>query len=165
MLNQKKEVQLDMLMPIIREKLNMGAEVELIASGNSMFPLLRHRKDAYWLTQVSGEDVKKYDMILYQRDDGKYVLHRVVGKGTEGYILRGDNQYENEYPVRPDQVIGKICRFSKNGKQMTCENLWYRVYAVVWVNTVSVRRAFPTLQRLVYRVLRKVYQIFIKGEK
>lgn len=153
--NQVKEVQLDTLMPLIREKLNMGGEVELPSSGNSMYPLFRHRQDTFALHQLEWAP-RKYDMILYQRDNGKYVLHRIVGIGPEGYILRGDNQFENEYPVRADQVIAVVSRFCRNGKQVSCHNGWYRLYAVVWVNTIGLRRGISFVKKLPYRAVRKI---------
>lgn len=164
MLVDKREVQLEMLMPVIKEKLNLGAEVNLISSGNSMCPLFHHRKDTVCLKQAVGSDVKKYDMILYQRDNGKYVLHRVVGNGPEGFILRGDNQYENEYPIREDQVIAKVCGFSRNGgNRVSCENIRYRMYAVLWVNTAGLRRMFSKIKRFPRRAVRKLYRILVKG--
>lgn len=162
-MDHNKEVQLDMLMPMIREKLDLGAEVSLISSGSSMYPLFRHRQDTFCLTKAAGEHVKKYDMILYQRDNGRYILHRIVGIGEKGYILRGDNQYRNEYPIRADQVIAKVCSFCRKGRQTSCENIWYRIYAVIWVNTVFLRRKASSVKRFVYRVLRKIYRILFKG--
>lgn len=163
MLGDKKEVRLDMLMPVIREKLNMGAKVSLIASGNSMYPLFRHRKDTYTLCKIEGADAKKYDMILYQRDDGQYVLHRIVGVGTDGFVLRGDNQYQNEYPVRAEQIIAGVCSFSRDDRQTDCNSLKYRIYAVLWVNTVTLRRAVRFVKHLPYRVLRKIYRTLKRG--
>lgn len=139
MKNKKEEVYLDVLMPVIREKLELGATVNLGSSGNSMYPLFRHRKDSVCLEKADGREVRKYDMIFYQRPEGSYVLHRIVGKGKEGYILRGDHQYENEYPVKPEQVIARVSSFVRNGREVSCRNIRYRMYAVVWVNTVTLR--------------------------
>lgn len=152
MLRNKKEIILDEFMPIVKEKLEMGGEVQLRAAGNSMYPLFRHGKDLVTLKKAEKDTLKKYDMILYQRDDKTYVLHRIVGRGKEGYVLRGDNQYVNEYPVREDQIIAKICSFCRNGKKRRCEDFSYRIYAVMWVNSVFLRRVLRAVKNRIKRL-------------
>lgn len=159
-MKNKQEVALDMLMPVIREKLEMGGTVSLGASGNSMSPLFRHRKDTVSLEKTDGREVKKYDMILYQRPDGKYVLHRIVGVGADGYILRGDHQYADEYPVKPEWVIAKVTGFVRNGRRTECTNILYRMYAVCWVNTVSLRHWLFYGKSLPARGCRKICRTF-----
>lgn len=161
-MSNKQEVFLDTLMPIIREKLDMGANVTLGASGNSMYPLFRHRKDTVCLEKVDGREVRKYDMILFQRPEGSYVLHRIVGVGAEGYILRGDHQYQNEYPVKPEQVIAKVVSFVRDGREISCRSIRYKMYAVVWVNTLSLRRWLFCSKSLPARGCRKMLRAIRK---
>lgn len=163
--HQSKEVQLDLLMPVIQEKLNMGAEVELPSSGSSMYPLFRHRQDSFRLEKIGDREVRKYDMILYRRSSGKYVLHRVVGVRPEGYVLRGDNQFENEFPVRPDQVIARVCSFCRGGRQVDCRNLGYRLYCRLWVHSSRLRRGLSFVMRLPYRAVRKIARTLKKVGK
>lgn len=151
MLKNRKEVLLDELMPVIREKLDAGGEVILLASGNSMYPLFRHRKDTVRLKKAEPGSLRKYDMILYQRDGGKYVLHRIVGTGERGFVLRGDHQYQDEYPVREEQVIAKVCGFCRGEREMSCECLRYRFYAVIWVETVHLRHIIVRVKNRIFR--------------
>ncbi len=148
-----KEVEFAVLMQLIGEKLSMNGEVNILTTGNSMYPLFRHKKDQVLLGRAKTGDLKKYDMILYRRDSGQYVLHRIVGEGKDGYVLRGDNQIWNEYPVRPDQVIAKVKRFSRNGRQVSCENIGYRIYVQFWTHTVLLRRAAARGKSLLKRFL------------
>lgn len=145
LLKNKKEVQLDELMPVIIEKLEAGGEVHISSSGNSMYPLFRHRKDTVCLKKGS---IKKYDMILYKRDDGKYVLHRIVGIKNNCYVLRGDHQLYNEYPIRDNQVIAKVISFCRNNKQVNCHNIWYQIYVFVWVHTMTLRKIVCYIKRI-----------------
>lgn len=136
----KQEVEFETLIGIIEEKLRMGGEVNILATGNSMYPLFRHKEDQVCLRKAEPDQLKKYDMVLYRRTKGKYVLHRIVGSGEEGYILRGDGQIRDEYPVKPEQIIARVESFCRNGKIVTCEDIRYRFYAPVWVHTVFLRR-------------------------
>ena len=87
MLKNKYTVEFDSLMEIIETKLSQGSEVIILATGNSMMPLFKHKRDQVCL--IKERNLKKYDMILYRRLNGQYVLHRIVGKNSDGFILRG----------------------------------------------------------------------------
>ena len=54
--------------------------------GDSMMPLLRNRRDTVKIIPVSGR-LKKYDLPLYKRPDGKYVLHRIVKVKKDHYEI------------------------------------------------------------------------------
>jgi len=148
-----KEVEFAALMQLIEEKLSMDGEVNILATGNSMYPLFRHKRDQVLLGRAETGKLKKYDMILYRRDSGQYVLHRIVGEKKDGYVLRGDHQLWDEYPVRPDQVIAKVRSFSRNGRQTSCEDMGYRIYVQVWTHTVLLRRAAARGKSLLRRLL------------
>jgi phage repressor protein C with HTH and peptisase S24 domain len=137
LLKNKYTVEFDSLMEIIETKLSQGSEVIILATGNSMMPLFKHKRDQVCL--IKERNLKKYDMILYRRLNGQYVLHRIVGKNSDGFILRGDNQLENEYSIQLEQVIAKVISFKRKGKDYRCTNLIYSCYARVWVNTCWLR--------------------------
>lgn len=141
MQKNSQSVAFDSMMEVISEKLSVGGDVLISASGDSMYPLFRHQKDQVRLSRVE-RTLKKYDMILYRRDNGQYVLHRIVGVGEEGFILRGDAQTVNEYPIRENQIIAKVSGFARKGKEHTCDEMSYRFYVYLWTHTVLLRRIY-----------------------
>ena len=72
--------------------------------GTSMMPMIRQRLDTVKLIKPKGR-LKKYDVILYQRKDGTYVLHRIIGVKKNSYVLCGDNQFTKEHDVTDDMII------------------------------------------------------------
>ena len=103
--------RMDDLVPLFRERLEAGQKVRFSPRGISMLPMLRQGRDCVILSPVP-EKLKKYDLPLYRRDDGKYVLHRVV-KVDETYTCIGDNQFVYEPGLRHDQmiaVVSALCR-------------------------------------------------------
>jgi hypothetical protein len=86
------------LHPLICEILQGGGEVLLTITGNSMYPLLRHGRDKVCLASLPPEGLRKYDLPLFRRANGKYILHRVVASDAGGYTMMGDNQCIREYP-------------------------------------------------------------------
>ena len=52
--------------------------------------------------------MKKRDIILYKRDSGQYVLHRIVKVKDNTFTLVGDNQHELEHGIRLDQILAIV---------------------------------------------------------
>ena len=75
--NKEVSVQLDAMMPLLREQLDVGQQVRFSPRGTSMLPMLRPGIDSVVLRPLP-EKLKKYDLPLYQRKNGQYVLHRVI---------------------------------------------------------------------------------------
>ena len=118
-----------------------------------MYPIFRNNKDK--VTVKKADAVKKRDVILYRRDDGSYVLHRVVGKGKLGYKLCGDNQVVVEYPVSVDNVIAVMTSFERKGREFDAHTLWYRIYSFVWCLSVPLRPLEYKLVRFVKRLIKR----------
>ncbi|MEE1042924.1 MAG: hypothetical protein UH854_03065 [Clostridia bacterium] len=117
--------------------LDEGRSVKFTVVGNSMYPIFR--SDVERVTVKKVDIIKKYDVILYRRDSGDYVLHRVIGRGKTGYKLCGDNQLVVEYPVRDDAVIAVMTSFERNGKEVSSDCLWYKMYSFIWCLFIPLR--------------------------
>ncbi len=118
------------LVPLFRERLSAGQTVRFSPRGISMLPMLRQGIDDVVLSPLPAK-LKKYDLPLYQRDDGHFVLHRVVRVG-ETYTCIGDNQFELEPGLRHDQMIAVVTAFYRDGKYHSVSELGYRIYCRVW---------------------------------
>lgn len=130
-------VTLEQLLPVMEEILSAGGEVTFTPNGNSMYPMLKSGVDTVTLKKVSGP-YKKYDLPLYRRRDGSFVLHRIVGAKQSGYVMRGDNQLENEYYVEQDRIIALVVAFCKNGKTVSVNSFLYRLYCILRCGEVMV---------------------------
>lgn len=132
-----KKTDNDILVPLVLESINSGKDVRIKISGYSMYPLVSNWRDSVLLTKA--DKIKKGDVPLIQREDGKYVLHRVV-KIKEGmFALRGDYEQKIEYPVSPDGVVAVAKGFYRNEKFISCESLIYKIYKAFWMNTAMIR--------------------------
>ena len=148
----KKDLRLEQLMPLIREQLAQGKPVRFAPRGISMLPMLRQGRDKVVLAPAAGK-LKKYDIPLYQRDDGHFVLHRIVGVG-ETYTCIGDNQYELEYGIRQDQIIAVVVAFTRDEKEIPVTNLAYRLYSRVWHWLRPVKKVLGRCKRAVLQIIR-----------
>ena len=133
-----KEIRLEQLLPLIEETLRKGNTVKFSPRGISMLPMLRQGKDTVTLSPVVHE-LKKYDIPLYRRDNGAFVLHRIVEVGDTLTCI-GDNQYDLERGIRRDQVIGVVTAFTRDGKTVLVSDLRYRLYCRLWNWSRPARR-------------------------
>lgn len=119
--------------PMIKEAFSNGKEFNLITAGTSMLPMLRDRQDTVVLQEKKGK-LKKYDLPLYKRADGSFVLHRIVGKDQNGYIMSGDNHEMKEFSITDEQIIAVVTAYIKNGKRISTNSLGYKIYCRWHVN-------------------------------
>lgn len=135
----KKQINtnLDALMPMIRESLAVGKSVRFSPQGISMLPMIRQNLDSVVISPVP-EKLKKYDLPLYQRDNGQYTLHRIVEVG-ETYTCLGDNQFVKEHGVRSDQMIAVVSAFYRGERKYTTNNFGYKVYCRLWYHSRHIR--------------------------
>lgn len=99
--------------------------------GVSMRPMLRNRRDRVIVLPVGPERLKKYDLPLYRRPDGKYILHRIIGVRDGQYIIRGDNTYAKEY-VPDAWILGYVSDFYRGKRHIQTDARGYRFYARLW---------------------------------
>lgn len=154
-----KIVSMDDIIPLMKEQINNNGEVAFTPKGNSMLPMLRSNKDIVTLCKAQFP-LKKYDLPLYVRGNGKYVLHRVIGVEKDSYVMRGDNQFLNEPDIREEQIIGVVHSFTRKNKRYNCDSRTYMLYCRIWVNTVEIRKVLRIMRRIAGKIKRKVLRMF-----
>lgn len=125
------ETRLDELMPLMLECLSEGKSFRFSPRGISMLPLLREGKDSVLLSPVP-EKLRKYDIPLYRRDNGKYVLHRIIKAENGLYTCIGDNQFSCESGIRREQVIAVVTGFYRGEKRHSTGGAGYMIYCRLW---------------------------------
>ena len=128
-------------MPLILEQLNGGGSVRFGPHGTSMLPMIRQGKDTVTLSPITGE-LKKYDLPFYRRDNGQYVLHRILKVKSGEYTCIGDNQFVYEKGVRQDQLIAYVTSFHRGDKEIKVTSLSYRLYCRFHHYTRPIRRVW-----------------------
>lgn len=141
-----KTLRLEQLMPLIRERLANGESVQFTTNGTSMRPMLGNGENQVILSPLP-EKLQKYDLPLYQRDNGQYVLHRIVKAGRT-YTCIGDNQFSYETGVRPDQMIALATGFVRKGKIRSTSGLSYKIYCRLWCWSRPVRLGLIRVKNL-----------------
>lgn len=121
--------------------------------GISMLPLLRQGIDTVKLVKPT-LPLKKFDVILYKRPDGKYVLHRILKIKKNEYYLCGDNQLFIEKGVKESWIIAIMDGFYRGDEYIDVTNKKYLKYVKKRTST----RWFRKLKYIIKRVLVKIFK-------
>ena len=137
--------------------------------GDSMMPLLRQGKDLLiierpkeWdeLPYEGSEDtvrkLKRLDVPLYKRDNGAYVLHRVLKVRKKDYVICGDNRYHREYGISDRHVIGVLTGIVRDGREISVHDKKYLFYVHMWCDFFWIRAGILWMKGLPKRIRRKL---------
>lgn len=136
-MNNIKMTDADVLFSLAEESMKNGNDVKVKIAGFSMYPLVTSRRDSVLLTKC--EKIKKGDVPLIKREDGSFVLHRVVDIKDGHLKLCGDYEQKAEYPVNPERIIAVAKGFYRKEKYISCDSKKYKLYTFLWMNTVAIR--------------------------
>ena len=136
------------------EELERKGWITYTCRGVSMLPLLRQKQDLFTVTKKQGR-CKKYDVVLYKRADGAYVLHRVVKVCKDSYVILGDNCLNKEYGIREQDILGIMTSFVRDGKEHWVEARGYRMYSKIWYLLYPVRRMGKLLKIRIRNIIHK----------
>lgn len=126
--------------------------------GTSMYPLIK--PDCSDVCIVSVDEIRKYDVILYKRENGHHVLHRVLDIKDDGYVCCGDNQWTLEYGVTDNMVLGRLDSWYRKDKKYTVRDKKYLRYVKFWCKSLRRRKILLKLMRLKYKPKEWCYLIY-----
>ena len=123
-----------------------------LTKGISMMPLIRQNRDTIIVKKIENAP-KENDVLLYKKNSGKYVLHRVI-KGLEnGYVIRGDNNFFNEYDIKDEDIIGILEGFYRDDKYIDCnKNKLYKLYIQLNRRTYYLRKCYSKFRSLLSKI-------------
>ena len=136
-------IELKDAMPLIKEKLAEGKEVSFSPSGSSMLPTLKAGRDSLILVSAP-KRLRKYDIALYMRNNGQFVVHRVAKVG-ESYTFIGDNQLVYEKNISDGQIIALCKAYVRGGKRVELDSFGCRAFARLIFISRFFKRAYRKL--------------------
>ena len=150
-----KMVSMDAMIPLIKEKLNEDGKVIFTPKGTSMLPTIVGEVDTVSLVKPKFP-LAKYSIPLYRRDDGSFVLHRVIGRTNGCYVMRGDNQFVKEKGIREDQIIGVVLTYTHNGEAYEAHGSQNYDYAKKLQRKIGRKRIYLGIRRRLGKIKRKI---------
>ena len=85
--------------------------------GDSMWPVIREGRDLLVIERKS-DRLRRYDVPLYRRDSGQYVLHRILKVRDEDYVICGDNRWHRETGITDRHILGVLTAIIRDGREV-----------------------------------------------
>ena len=95
--------------------------------GDSMMPLIKQGRDLLVISRKPKNRLKKYDVPLYKRDSGQYVLHRILKVRKRDYVICGDNRWKKEYGITDRHIIGVLTAVIRNGNNAIVSDISHEI--------------------------------------
>lgn len=151
-----KQVPISELVPIFKEILNSGSNVNFTPRGVSMLPMLRDNCDTVTLTKPT--KLKKYDVVFfYHKPTNSYVLHRIIKVNNDGtYNICGDNRMICEVNVPKEDIFAVVTAFTKDNVTHKITDLNYKIYSRKCVAKKKLRWKYYSLKEKLYPYYRKI---------
>ena len=128
--------------------------------GDSMFPLILENKTLLIIEKKPEGRLKKYDVPLYQRDSGQYVLHRILEVRKNDYVICGDNRWGREYGITDRHIIGVLTGVVRKGKKISVDDPMYKLYVHIWCDAFPVRafiiRGWQFVKKRYRRIIKRI---------
>lgn len=135
------------------EEINKTGKLIYTNVGDSMMPLIRQGKDLLIIEKVNGRP-KKYDVPLYKRDSGQYVLHRILKVRKNDYVICGDNRWGREYGIQDRHIIGVLTGIIRDGREVSVNDKKYKVYVHLWCDFFWIRAFILRTKHFIKRRLK-----------
>lgn len=140
------KISMQELLPFIEEALNNNKTFTIPITGTSMLPLLVKGRDTVTIKKCE-TTLKKGDLPLYRRQDGSFVLHRVVSVEADGtYTMCGDNQFLKEKGIAHTAIIGVVTTITRNGKTFSVDSKKYQLYVKLGLFLLNIRYPYKRLR-------------------
>lgn len=147
-----KKVDLADFYPLISEMLDQGGTFSLTITGSSMWPTILGGRDRVTLVKAP-EKLKKYDLPLYRRKNGQFVLHRILSVNEDGtYDCCGDHQTQIERGLTQEQMIGLVTDIVRKGKAFSVWNAHYCRWVKFWCAVLRLRPIYFTIHHINYTI-------------
>jgi hypothetical protein len=143
-MNQPRKVSDEVIMSEAIRLVGEGVSVTFPVKGRSMLPFIVGGRDSVILEKPT--EIRKGDVVLAyveseNREDRRYVVHRIISLDGDRVTLMGDgNLALHEYCNRGDISAKVSLVVMPNGKKRSLDSFLFRFFAKVWFALLPFRR-------------------------
>lgn len=135
-------------------ELNKNNVIAFVPGGVSMWPTLKHKGQSV-IVERKTQKLKRFDVAFYRRENGSYVLHRVMEATSDGYVMCGDSQFFLEN-VKEEQVFGIMIGFYRGKKYVDVNDPKYVKEIENWYG----RKLRRKIRLKLFRIRQKIKRLF-----
>jgi signal peptidase I len=107
-----------LLKELLKSALDKGASFRFRSRGFSMSPFIKDG-DVVTVTPLWAATPGLGDVVVFTHPrTGKLVIHRVVGKRPDSYLIKGDNFLEGDGFVPKANILGHVAGVERDGNEV-----------------------------------------------
>jgi len=148
-----KLVETDKLFFFIQQILGRKQRARIRVTGWSMFPFLREYLDSIEFIQPNDIPLGIGDIVLIQRKNHQFVLHRIVRRQIDYFYISGDAQRLIEGPIKSEQLVAVVSAVWRGKKKISCANPWWRILSYTWILLLPYRSTLLRFAKKVKNIL------------
>lgn len=133
---QTRQISIDNWRQITADGMPLAVNIPLY--GNSMLPLIRKQKDIVTILPVN-RALRKGDIVLFQRADSTYVVHRIISVFDNFVQTLGDNAKTPDAPLTLDCIIGIVTHVHRGKRTIHVDTCLWRFIGRVWSFMLPIR--------------------------
>lgn len=120
----------------ITELLEEGSTFKIVVRGYSMLPLLGFGRDTIILRRVYPSEDISGRIAMFRNDNGRIVVHRIIGINSGIVSLRGDGNLYQVEQCRREEIIAVLeSVVRESGKEISCTSRRWHRRERLWLST------------------------------
>ena len=124
-------------------------------SGNSMWPLIRIRRD-YVTVLPLNRPLKRGDVVLFADQIGRYVVHRVWKLDETCVTTLGDHCYQPDPPLEYSRVWGIVTKLERGSRVISLDCSGARAWGRFWMSLLPLRRMYDRCRSFAKQIYHKL---------
>lgn len=130
--------------------------VRILINGNSMFPLIRYRRDHVTIIPIK-EPLAMGDIILFSDPDrNRYVIHRIWQMRQDAVLTWGDNCNRPDGWIPIGLIWGKVVKIERDRKVILPDPRKGIHWAFFWHNIGRGYRFWVKIKQFIALRIRKI---------
>lgn len=123
------------------EALKQGQTVKLLIGGESMYPFIRGGIDFVEVVPCTPDEELPAWCCLFYQWEGRYMIHRYIGREGDECLMLGDGNVERIERVRREDIIGVLRYiYRPDGARLDCRDTRWLKKAEWWYRLRFLRR-------------------------
>ncbi len=155
--NKTRYISAQELFTEIEPFLQDGNSVWFTVTGSSMLPWIVGGRDRVEIILAEPEKLKIGDIVLFQVNPGKFVLHRIIRKSKYEILTAGDGNLHLDGWTPNSTVIAKVRSIQRKERIIYCNSVLWACITCFWILSFPFRSSIFTLLQYIqkYRGKRK----------
>ena len=137
-------------------KAGANVHIKIEPTGFSMRPLIRGGRDMVIVEPMCREPLRG-DIVLFLREDGAHVMHRIWKIEGEMVTTYGDGCWYHDEPISKEKILGLATTLYRNkgNKKTSLDTEFRRKMGLFWLGLAPLRRTYYRARNICHAIKKR----------